>query len=760
MKYKWFYQMLFSYFPVFFIMIFLLLFIVYLDVNNGSKKQLHATNEALARQSMHTLDTTLSAIEDLMIKEIINDKSLHLFYNANKKQFTAYELYMLTEKLAEIKRAYPLIDSIYFYNEPRQEILAMSGLLPVDQFFDGSFVKTMYPIGNTKWSNPRMYGPTPDGTAEALVVSLVKAAPVTSYKEGLAVVNIRVDKINAMLREISRSEYSFLDLRDTDGRSFLDYDKNKLPQESTEDRSGLLPALVKSSYSKWYMNVGLKDSQLIGSFFIITKLWMVVGGAIIIIGLVSLSYVSYRNYKPISEIVAGIHKFSKGRKGKYNYGAVRDELTLIQSVLTNLMEESSEMDKQQREDMKIKRKHEMIELLEGMKSYDSEAVWEAKLSELGLPIELANPTIIVADIDRYIEFLTQYNGNDQFLYKYMVRKTLEEVCQSHGILCWIEWIENNRLVALIHNEDSNNNNDAYVFELCEAVRLWVQQHLHITISIGMGPQAGAMDGIPYSYQEAVQALQYKATFGTNRTISYLEIDPKPSNGIYDYLSRVRELAEFIRLGNPSWKEGLSGVFAEIAKERFTRDEITNLLSYFIYYLQKEMMELGELFQNYWKETAMPKLIMLTDRTETLQEASEQLIAILNQTETNMNSLRENRSSHETMTRIKLHIEDHFDSPTISLDKLSEDFGMSPRYISRLFKEEYGETFIGYVSGLRIKKAKQLLESSNASIQAIVERIGYLSASSFIRIFRKAVGMTPGEYRNTHKDKNNLAAPTE
>ena len=752
MRKKWFYRLLLSYLPVFFVMISVLVIIVYLDINQGSKRQLHATNEVIARQSLELLDSSLSSIENSVIRELVNDPVFQIFYTNKSNSFSAYDLYLLTEKLVEIKRAMPLIDSIYLYNETRQEVLTSAGIIPIGNFYDKDFIAAMYPVGNTKWSNPRKFNAvsTANTTDDHYVVSLVKSAPLTSPKEGLAIVNIRIDAINHILDELSRSDYSFLRLLDSNGRSFSNYDEETL----SNSNDGLLSTQLQSSYSKWYMKVGLKDDHFNASYFMMMNLWMYIGGGIILIGLAWLSFVTHRNYKPISRIVDGIRQYSSGRTISQSSPTRGDEISLIQSTLDNLMLESSQMDQQLRENLSIKRKHELMEVIEGVKPFVSIAGWKAKLQELELPATLMAPTLVVVEIDGYIDFDTTYSVHDQYLLKYAVKKVLEEVCQSKNVPCWMEWMESNRMVVLLQGEvPGAENEELFIYELCEIVRKWVQEHLGFTISLGIGPRAASAGDIPYSYQEAAQTLQYKATFGKNRTIRYREAASTPSNGIYEYLGRFRELSAKIKLGEPGWRDDVNELFLEMAGESYTQNEVSNILHYFNYQLQKEMMELGELFQHYWKEEIMPKLGLLIDRAETVREAGEHLLIILTELDNGLTALRENRNSHKTIHQIKQFIDDHYDDPNLSLEQLNEQFGMSPRYISRLFKEEYGESFIVYLSGLRVRRARQLLETTQESVQEIVEKVGYLNASAFIRIFRKATDMTPGEYRKAHAEKN-------
>lgn len=84
---------------------------------------------------------------------------------------------------------------------------------------------------------------------------------------------------------------------------------------------------------------------------------------------------------------------------------------------------------------------------------------------------------------------------------------------------------------------------------------------------------------------------------------------------------------------------------------------------------------------------------------------------------------------------------------ISLEKMAKDIGISPYYLSKLFKESEGVTYIDYVTGLRIDYAKEQLNKSEKSIKEICREAGYKDPNYFSRIFKKWTGVTPTEFRS-------------
>lgn len=87
---------------------------------------------------------------------------------------------------------------------------------------------------------------------------------------------------------------------------------------------------------------------------------------------------------------------------------------------------------------------------------------------------------------------------------------------------------------------------------------------------------------------------------------------------------------------------------------------------------------------------------------------------------------------------------------ISLTSIAGQLGLSPAYLSRLFKEVRRESFTQFLTSLRMQRSKNLLETSSLNIGEIGQNVGYWSNNHFIKVFRKAYGVTPGEYRRRHQ----------
>ncbi|MBW7460507.1 helix-turn-helix domain-containing protein, partial [Paenibacillus sepulcri] len=127
---------------------------------------------------------------------------------------------------------------------------------------------------------------------------------------------------------------------------------------------------------------------------------------------------------------------------------------------------------------------------------------------------------------------------------------------------------------------------------------------------------------------------------------------------------------------------------------------------------------------------------------------ERLEALLAEAAARFEQLRPGKQNQELIRNVKAYIEAHYHSPDLSLGLLSSEYGIHQSNLSRLFKEEIGENFVDYLARIRILRAKELLQTTVDSIQDIAGRVGYLHYFSFNRVFKKLMGLTPGEYRRS------------
>ena len=93
-----------------------------------------------------------------------------------------------------------------------------------------------------------------------------------------------------------------------------------------------------------------------------------------------------------------------------------------------------------------------------------------------------------------------------------------------------------------------------------------------------------------------------------------------------------------------------------------------------------------------------------------------------------------------------YVEAHLADASLSVTQLAEEFCISPRQFARRMKEVTGIDTTHYVRAARVMRARHLLVTTDLPMQEIAYQCGFETANYFSRVFRKAVGQTPTEYR--------------
>ncbi|EJX00375.1 two component AraC family transcriptional regulator [gut metagenome] len=100
---------------------------------------------------------------------------------------------------------------------------------------------------------------------------------------------------------------------------------------------------------------------------------------------------------------------------------------------------------------------------------------------------------------------------------------------------------------------------------------------------------------------------------------------------------------------------------------------------------------------------------------------------------------------DPLERARQYVRTHVDERILLQDAASAA-GLSPSYLSALFKKEYNQNFMDFVNETKMNRACQLIREGRYRIYEISYMLGFENAYYFTRVFRRHVGMTPTEYQ--------------
>ncbi|NLZ82844.1 MAG: helix-turn-helix transcriptional regulator [Clostridiales bacterium] len=109
-----------------------------------------------------------------------------------------------------------------------------------------------------------------------------------------------------------------------------------------------------------------------------------------------------------------------------------------------------------------------------------------------------------------------------------------------------------------------------------------------------------------------------------------------------------------------------------------------------------------------------------------------------------------RQYKDMIYKAKSYIDDNYMKEDISLNQVASEVFLSPSHFSSVFSQKTGQTFIKYLTDLRMNKAKELLKCTNKRTSEVGYSVGYKDPHYFSFLFRKTQNCTPSQYRNQIK----------
>ena len=109
-----------------------------------------------------------------------------------------------------------------------------------------------------------------------------------------------------------------------------------------------------------------------------------------------------------------------------------------------------------------------------------------------------------------------------------------------------------------------------------------------------------------------------------------------------------------------------------------------------------------------------------------------------------------RTSKEGVIDDILYYIEHNYARNLTLEAIAPLFGYNSSYLGKIFSKKVGENFNSYLDHVRIEHSKELLLGKDMKVYEIAEKVGYRNVDYFHIKFKRQVGMTPAEFRRTHR----------
>jgi two-component system response regulator YesN len=272
--------------------------------------------------------------------------------------------------------------------------------------------------------------------------------------------------------------------------------------------------------------------------------------------------------------------------------------------------------------------------------------------------------------------------------------------------------------------------------------------LNHSLACGIGHSYVEWPDLAVSYQEACSALQYRYLYGLNQVffINDLNLDNPSYHKIFHFLHH-HPIFEDLKIGaDHAIQTDLKSIIREMRESRISPELSKMVACNLVLLVCTTLNELGyastEIFGS--DDSALPDF----DQVDSLDEMEQRLFVFF---ETINSFISKKRSSlnHQLVEEIRQYIDANY-SGDITLSGMAIQYKISPSYLSLLFTEQIGKNFIDYLTEHRITKARELLKHTDMKIYEISNVVGYNDSFYFSNCFKKLVGVSPSEYRESRR----------
>lgn len=692
----------------------------------------------------------VSQTGSLLVQDSLTKKYLH-----GQRRVDYVEFGRLLERIRGTATMKDYIDSVYLIYPDRNLALTSFGLYSWDSFQDKTWLGTADPSKAVTWQGGhRILTDKISGTQTAVVTAVFSLSWYYPGREGYVVINISEEQM-----------YSVLEKGDYHGSSLLLADEcglritatPQLPFGGGAEMEALISGLGSDSSQttlrfegEGYLASLRQDPRDGWRYYILTPLAeanasLVQSAAYILFVLVTAVTVSYivslrlRNhaYVPVRELVE-----SSGTKTPEPSGKNRQyvEFQQISHRFHSILLEKYNVESQISSLLPALKERFFHRLLSGQLIKKSEFDTQLDLLDLDLSV-----------YDGYAVFYIQAElpspaadsgsrKEERWLSILSVRQQAEGIRKDGGrLLCCLEH-SMKQLVCVAGFYPGDRHKDRLT-EILQSLQGSLPESVSLTV--GIGNTVRAPSALQISANQASEALEQSCVYGKNQILFFSDVNTQSELSYINPLSYEKALTSAVKTCD------FDGI-------RTILDHADRLLydnHYSLRMIRHLYLSIINFISEFDAEATGPQpadgdtLKGLSDRICRL----ESLTAIRRAVEEACRKTAEafrmaGRQRAEAVAgQICSYLEENY-MQDLSLDGVAAHFNFTGAYVNRVLKRYRDTTFYDILTEHRIEQAKELLEHTEQQVYQIAAATGYVNVQSFIRMFKKVTGVTPGAYR--------------
>jgi AraC-like DNA-binding protein len=730
------------------------------------EREVNQTHQVRMKYATERIYTDFNHIETKLASTVTNFNAMKALSELDL-QLDVKEVTDIYRLLITLKWSAPIIDDIFLYvGKDYALVNDNEGVVPISEPSERkSYDALLTDSRNIYWTDKL----PPIGKAKydsqiSLVLKLPGSVPSSA---GALIVILKEDNLNMLLNELAPEGTGSALLWTTEGtvisagthsaEQLSELDRavmNTVPDESAIGETGsFILTRQHLSYSvsygsmmrlgsEWRFASATPIAELTRPITLISNWIIGISAAGLLVALV-LSYLASRElYRPLNSLV----QFLRTGKGKVEGS---EEFAYIAEEWSSLSKESEDL--QQRLDIQLPQLREsfLLQLLQGRFDWMREEELLERLNAYGWERGTGLFGLMVIELHGLSEDNGRFSVGDEQLVTFAAANIAAEIARNrleHVDVINFQDMSVGLLLRLPHSDTADEIMQTQE-QLAEDLNNGLHSILKIGVTVCIGLSTASISGISNLMEETRIAMKYKQWGEEQQILKMEELLPQGTHSIIYPFETEKQILQLLRVGAAvELDEMLDRFYNELVEDAATELQIRHGLQLLLGNMLNMIVHSGfhplELYQGH---LPMEQFVALSEPKVMLRWLKERLILPYIEMMQHMQDFEIKRLVENVLASIHSNYQSD-----LSLEAFADQYRTYPKKLSMAFKKVTGSTFIDYLTHHRLEHAKKLLRETDERINDIGEQVGY-QTQYFNRIFKKHENLTPGQYREMHKE---------
>ncbi|NSW90423.1 MAG: helix-turn-helix domain-containing protein [Firmicutes bacterium] len=728
---------------------------------NMENQTIKANSELLGHLKKSVDSFVLLSIDkiSLSILQDTADKQDIIYFFSNPVEGNVSGIGKAYNHLRSLKVLNPVIDSISIYYKKNNIVLSTEGMkylsLPFKQdWIDVEWIKILDSMdGNYTWVGARkVKNPNSVELPYKNVITFIRKFPFSTSNNNLLggiAISISEDVLYNIIKDSAPIDFGQILIVNENGtvilhseKKYLNADISKLFGSSRDkinnsSRNGYFTtnfngkksvvSYVTSEYNNWKYIAIKPVFKITEGYRYLNNVIIFIALFILLIGVI-LTLLSARNfYSPLKKLV----RVTRAVLASSPSELVKNEYDFINTALNSLAFKVKEQEKKLEDNIPILKHHFLLNLING--NYLSREEVNSRLKQLRIDFYHDFYCIIILKVGKVSSMdLKTFEYTTIEIMEYIERNSFNMdvsfYCTKDG----------DSILSVVNLKFANIDVAGIVKEICK----YVKETHGIRVNAGIGSICDDVLSLSRSYSEAQTCVKYsyiypdKDLFLLNEVLNW-----ENNNREFEKLS-LEEFSNSLTTQNKAAAlSSLHSLVSSIRNECYPYNYVMNIL----YHIITSVADTLERTNTDKTVLYDRNIYSYFNKISNIEELELWIGNILEQIFVHTDDWQCERNK-ELVKKVKEYINANIANQDISLNSVANAMYLSPNYLSRIFKEETGIYFIDYLIEARLELAKELLTSTNLSIEEIATVVGYSSSQYFIKKFKSKYGKTPKQYK--------------